>query len=64
MLDDGSCMNLDKETNLCNIYEIRPLICRVDEMFELVFNKFMSREEYMSLNIKSYEILKKTYNKG
>ena len=31
---DGGCLNLDKETNKCSIYENRPDICRVDKMYE------------------------------
>lgn len=61
MLEDGSCINLNNETNLCRIYDVRPKICRVYEMFEDVFFKFMNKEEYIKLNIKSCEILKNLY---
>lgn len=64
MLDDESCINLDKASNLCKIYDKRPDICRVDRMFEKVFYKFMSKEEYLNLNILSCEKLKEIYNKG
>lgn len=64
MLEDESCINLDKKENLCKIYDKRPDICRVDEMFKKTFYKFMSYEEYINLNIKSCEILKEIYNKG
>ena len=64
MLDDESCINLDKASNLCKIYDKRPDICRVDEMFEKVFYKFMSEEEYLNLNASSCEKLKEIYNKG
>tara|TARA_B110000483_G_scaffold62160_1_gene77337 strand:+ start:426 stop:689 length:264 start_codon:yes stop_codon:yes gene_type:complete len=30
---DGGCINLDDDMS-CKIYETRPLICRVDEMFD------------------------------
>lgn len=33
-LDDGWCAALDRETLLCGIYEVRPLICREFEMGE------------------------------
>ena len=33
-LPDGSCRHLDKQTNLCSIYEHRPSFCRVDEYYE------------------------------
>lgn len=64
MLDDESCINLDKASNLCKIYDKRPDICRVDEMFKKVFYKFMSEEEYLNLNASSCEKLKEIYNKG
>lgn len=64
LLDDGSCINLDKESNLCKIYDQRPKICRVKEMFDDVYSKFMSADEYINLNTKSCEILKKIYKKG
>lgn len=31
-LDDGFCSALNRETNLCTIYDNRPLICREFEM--------------------------------
>ena len=31
-LDDGWCAALDRDTMMCTIYELRPLICREFEM--------------------------------
>jgi len=31
-LDDGKCSALDRETNMCTIYEQRPWVCREFEM--------------------------------
>lgn len=31
-LDDGWCAALDRDTHMCSIYEVRPLICREFEM--------------------------------
>ncbi|MCG7495552.1 YkgJ family cysteine cluster protein [Vibrio sp. Of7-15] len=31
-LDDGWCAALDRDTLMCTIYEVRPLICREFEM--------------------------------
>lgn len=45
---DGTCRYL--QGNLCSIYENRPLICRVDESFDMFFCNIMSREEYYRLN--------------
>lgn len=64
LLDDESCINLDKTSNLCKIYDKRPDICRVDKMFKKVFYKFISKEEYLNLNASSCKKLKEIYNKG
>ena len=53
---DGVCKFL--KGNLCSIYNERPLICRVDESYEVFFAKDMSYEEYLNLNYRSCEILK------
>jgi Fe-S-cluster containining protein len=31
-LDDGWCAALDRDTHMCSIYEVRPLICREFEI--------------------------------
>ena len=51
-LPDDSCKYLDKEKNLCTIYSERPLICRVDELYEKYLYKEISREEYYKMNKK------------
>lgn len=51
---DGVCKYLSG--NLCSIYESRPVLCRVDESFDLFFQGNMSRAEYYRLN---YEACKK-----
>lgn len=55
---DGVCKYLNEKTNLCEIYENRPLICRVDEMYEKYFYKFYDRETYYELNYKVCKKLK------
>ena len=54
---DGVCEYLSG--NLCSIYENRPLLCRIDECYELFFKDTMSLEEYYRLNIEECEKLKK-----
>ena len=53
---DGVCKYLDENTNLCKIYENRPLICRVDEMYNKYFYQFYTKEQYYELN---YNVCKK-----
>lgn len=53
---DGVCKYLSAD--LCTIYEDRPLLCRVDECYELYFSKILSKEEYYLLNKKACEFLR------
>ena len=54
---DGVCMYLDG--NLCSIYEKRPLLCRVDESYNLLWRNKMSIEEYYERNFAACTELKK-----
>ncbi|MGX2971647.1 YkgJ family cysteine cluster protein [Helicobacter sp. T3_23-1059] len=54
---DGVCKHLDLATNECKIYEVRPLVCRVDEMFEKYFSSVLSKAEFYKLNAKCCNIL-------
>ncbi|WP_169753006.1 YkgJ family cysteine cluster protein [Campylobacter mucosalis] len=58
MQSDGSCVNLDKDTKLCKIYDTRPTICRVDEMYELKYFKYFLKDEFYRLNENACKILK------
>lgn len=49
-LPDGSCKYLDKKSNLCQIYESRPIFCRVDDFYEKFLSHSMTREEFYKLN--------------
>ncbi len=54
---DGICQYLDTKTNLCQIYQNRPLKCNVDEMYDQVFSKQMDRTEYYAVNQAACKIL-------
>ncbi len=54
---DGVCRYLSG--NLCSIYELRPLLCRVDESYQAFFYAVMSRQEYDRLNTEECEQLKR-----
>ena len=47
---DGICKYLDESTNLCTIYNERPIFCRVDDFYEKNLSDKMSREEFYRLN--------------
>lgn len=53
---DGVCKYLSG--NLCSIYENRPLLCRVDESYDLLFSSLMTREEFYKRNEKGCKKLK------
>ena len=55
---DGTCIYL--ASNLCSIYESRPLICRVDESYWAFFAKTLTKEAYYELNHRFCEELKKS----
>ena len=56
---DGTCIHL--KNNLCSIYDARPDICNVDKMFELVYKKIMTKEEFYQVNIEACQLLKQEY---
>lgn len=53
---DGTCRYLSG--NRCSIYEERPLLCRIDECYDIFFQGKMTLEEYYSLNQKACDRLK------
>ena len=61
-LGTGICKYFDSITNGCEIYENRPLICRVDKMFDLKYYKFFSKDEFYILNAKVCNELQEKYN--
>jgi len=54
---DGICKYL--YGNLCSIYSTRPILCRVDESYELYFKNIMTRDKYEELNHEVCIIFKK-----
>nr|WP_200978367.1 YkgJ family cysteine cluster protein [Pseudomonas cichorii] len=55
---DGTCVNFDSQSNLCTIYNNRPLICRVLEYHETHLSH-INKDSYISTNI---SICKKLQN--
>ena len=56
---DGVCKFLDG--NLCSIYEMRPLFCRVDESYDEIFSAQMSRKDFYKLNYRACKALKNKF---
>lgn len=53
---DGICRYL--KNNECSIYENRPLFCRVDECYEVLFKDQLTYDDYLQLNYKCCEMIK------
>lgn len=49
---DGICRHLNTNTNLCRIYEKRPKICRVTDMFD-AFAEQLTWTDYVALNLQA-----------
>ena len=56
---DGICKHLDTSTNLCTIYNERPIFCNVDAYYEKFLSQTMSRQDFYALNKKVCDDLKK-----
>ncbi|MFZ7217414.1 YkgJ family cysteine cluster protein [Avibacterium avium] len=56
---DGVCHHFNERTNLCRIYQNRPLVCRVKDYYLAHLSDQYSWEEFVRLNIEVCEILKK-----
>jgi hypothetical protein len=50
--ETGWCKYLDPDTNLCTIYEDRPLICNIDRAYDEIFKDKMTRDEWYRENLK------------
>lgn len=57
-LDDGTGKCRYLVGNKCSIYDNRPIICRIDDAYEVFFKDIMTKKEYYELNYKACDILK------
>lgn len=48
---DGVCRYLDKRTNRCTIYAIRPKVCNVSYMYQNYFKGQMTECEFIQKNL-------------
>ena len=53
--------DVHEASNLCSIYDNRPLLCRIDDSYDIYFKDRYTKEEYYKLN---YEVCKKLQVKG
>ncbi len=59
---DGVCKNFDVKTNLCKIYESRPLICRVEEYYVENLSDSILKSDWFLMNEQSCIALKTIYS--
>lgn len=52
----GVCRHLDTNTNLCIIYNNRPLVCRVEDYYKAYLERDIEWDNFVALNL---EICKK-----
>lgn len=58
-LHDGSGVCKYLEGNICSIYDERPILCRVNESYNIFFKDAMTLDKYYKLN---YEFCMKLKN--
>lgn len=56
-LKSGICKYLGQD-NLCTIYSQRPIFCRVDDAFDLIFKNNIRKDDYYKLNYEACRKLK------
>jgi len=49
-LGNGVCKHYDFITRGCKIYQNRPNICNIEKMYNLVYFKLYSKQEFYKLN--------------
>lgn len=54
---DGICRHYNQSKKLCDIYESRPLVCRVDQQYYKNFKDKYSWDEFVAINLKACDIL-------
>ncbi|MBQ6972048.1 MAG: hypothetical protein IJP86_06795 [Synergistaceae bacterium] len=57
----GTCIYLDRDNDLCTIYDSRPVICNIDAMYDIFFSRKMTREEFYAMNRESCMRLKREH---
>jgi hypothetical protein len=60
---DGICKFLDREKNLCTIYDNRPDFCNVEKGYKKYFAELYNEEEYLQLNYEYCAKLKEEFLK-
>lgn len=62
-LPSGICRYLDQQTNLCTIYDNRPVFCNVDRYYNLFLKNTMDKDVFYALNKKECLALRQQFLK-
>ncbi|WP_159991818.1 YkgJ family cysteine cluster protein [Pelistega ratti] len=54
---DGICHYFNESTNLCNIYETRPLVCRVEQYYQTYLSDKYEWDDFIKINLEICEKL-------
>lgn len=54
---DGVCQYLDEQTNLCRIYNDRPLVCNTKDFFKVYLKHQITWASYIKQNLSICQIL-------
>lgn len=54
---DSVCKHFDEETNLCLIYESRPLVCQIENYYDEHLSEKFSWTEFIQINLNICEKL-------
>ncbi|TKX30868.1 YkgJ family cysteine cluster protein [Campylobacter aviculae] len=57
---NGICVHL-KEDNTCAIYDTRPMICKIDEIYQKYFSQYYKKNDFYNENIKICNELQKKF---
>ena len=59
---DGVCRYYEDETQMCSIYDRRPIICNVEVFYEHFMKRIMSKGLFFEMNYRICEKLKNETN--
>ena len=61
---DGICRHLDTQTRMCQVYDSRPDICRVELQYRVKYASTYTWEYFVELNLKICESLPERIQKN
>ncbi len=56
-LGDGTCKYFNILSQECDIYDTRPTVCSIDKMYEVLYAKHFTKQEFYSLNSKACNLM-------